>query len=136
MRNISISGVQLRVYFLLLNLFLFPVSVVFLIWYYPILNIEFSQDTLYAFPKIFHNKCAELGKDSVKNWFNTCAVVMSSGYLINSSFGHQIDSHDCVIRFNDAPAGGQYSSDVGNRTTVRILGREGASRLLQSTTLV
>lgn len=51
----------------------------------------------------------------------TCALVSSSGGLLNSSSGSDIDSHDVVIRFNDAPAGGVYASDVGSKTTIRII---------------
>ncbi|XP_036376234.1 beta-galactoside alpha-2,6-sialyltransferase 1-like [Megalops cyprinoides] len=50
----------------------------------------------------------------------TCAVVMSSGSIRNSSLGVEIDSHDAVLRLNAAPTDG-YSVDVGNRTTIRII---------------
>ncbi len=63
---------------------------------------------------------------------NTCAVVMSSGHLLNSSAGYVIESHDCVIRFNDAPAGQKFSSDVGAKTTFRFAAREGARLLISS----
>lgn len=51
----------------------------------------------------------------------TCAVVGSSGSLMRSRHGRAIDAHDVVMRFNLAPAGGEWASDVGNRTSIRIL---------------
>ena len=57
--------------------------------------------------------------------FGRCAVVASGGRLSGSLFGREIDSHDSVIRFNDAPPGGShaevsFASDVGNKTTFRV----------------
>ncbi|KAJ8397578.1 hypothetical protein AAFF_G00438540 [Aldrovandia affinis] len=59
----------------------------------------------------------------------TCAVVMSSGSIRNSTLGTEIDSHDAVLRFNSAPTKG-HSVDVGNRTTLRIIN----SQLMMSKT--
>ena len=50
-----------------------------------------------------------------------CAVVGSGGSLMASRHGRAIDAHDVVMRFNLAPAGGEWHHDVGNRTTIRIL---------------
>ena len=60
----------------------------------------------------------------------SCAIVFSSGHLLNSSSGAKIDSHACVVRFNDAPSGGDFSHDVGEKTTLRFLGREAAKQIL------
>ena len=53
-------------------------------------------------------------------WNRTCAIVGSGGSLIGSRAGGAIDAHDAVMRFNAAPAGGEWSADVGSRTTLRL----------------
>ncbi|XP_048868301.1 beta-galactoside alpha-2,6-sialyltransferase 1-like isoform X2 [Brienomyrus brachyistius] len=50
----------------------------------------------------------------------TCAVVMSSGSIVNSALGAEIDKHDAVLRFNAAPTQ-NYSADVGIRTSMRLV---------------
>lgn len=52
---------------------------------------------------------------------DSCAVVSSSGQLVNSSAGKYIDSYPCIIRMNSAPTSG-FEEDVGSRTTVRVMG--------------
>ncbi len=65
--------------------------------------------------------------------FSSCAVVFSSGFLVNSSLGSTIDSHESVIRFNDAPAGEEFARDVGSRTTFRVIGPDGAGKVVNQT---
>ncbi|XP_077988203.1 beta-galactoside alpha-2,6-sialyltransferase 1-like [Glandiceps talaboti] len=49
-----------------------------------------------------------------------CAVVASAAFLNGSKLGKEIDSHDAVLRFNDAPTQG-FEEDVGTKTTVRLI---------------
>ncbi|KAK3266387.1 hypothetical protein CYMTET_24993 [Cymbomonas tetramitiformis] len=56
-----------------------------------------------------------------------CAVVGSSGDLLHSKFGAEIDGHDMVMRINEAPTG-KYSEDVGSKTTFRVLNNMGWQR--------
>ena len=50
--------------------------------------------------------------------YSTCAVVGNSPKLLTSQYGAQIDSHDAVLRFNDAPTKG-FETYVGRRCTFR-----------------
>eukprot|EP00854_Cymbomonas_tetramitiformis_P021837 gene21837-26280_t len=52
-------------------------------------------------------------------FFDSCAIVGSSGILMNYEHGRQIDEHDMVFRFNSAPTKG-YERHVGRKTTHRI----------------
>jgi len=55
------------------------------------------------------------------SWANaTCAIVGNSGTLNVKPYGKAIDSHDIVIRMNQAPTAG-YESDCGSKTTIRLL---------------
>ncbi|KAF7696814.1 hypothetical protein HF521_005232 [Silurus meridionalis] len=57
-----------------------------------------------------------------------CAVVSSSGQVLGSRRGQEIDGHECVIRMNAAPTRG-FEADVGNRTTVRVVSHSSVRRL-------
>ncbi|XP_051874166.1 beta-galactoside alpha-2,6-sialyltransferase 1-like isoform X2 [Pristis pectinata] len=59
--------------------------------------------------------------------FRTCAVVASAGSILQSRLGSEIDAHDAVLRFNGAPTTG-FESDVGSRTTIRIVNSQVLSR--------
>ena len=60
---------------------------------------------------------------------NTCALVSSSGMLLGSNAGSQIDSADCVFRLNSAPTLG-YERDVGSKTTIRVVSVTGLKSLI------
>ncbi|XP_077411708.1 alpha-N-acetylgalactosaminide alpha-2,6-sialyltransferase 5 isoform X2 [Vanacampus margaritifer] len=62
----------------------------------------------------------------------TCALVTSSGHLIGGGRGDEIDRAECVIRMNDAPAAGGYATDVGRRTSLRVIAHSSMQRVLRS----
>lgn len=59
----------------------------------------------------------------------TCALVTSSGQLIGSKRGGEIDRSQCVIRMNDAPTSG-HQQDVGRRTSLRVIAHSSLQRVL------
>ncbi|KAL3281210.1 hypothetical protein HHI36_004424 [Cryptolaemus montrouzieri] len=59
--------------------------------------------------------------------FNSCVIVSSSGALYNSNLGKFIDSHDVVLRFNNAVTK-NFEKDVGRKTTVRVLNSQVVSK--------
>lgn len=63
---------------------------------------------------------------------NACALVSSSGMLLGSNAGSQIDSTDCVFRLNSAPTLG-FEKDVGSKTTVRVLSVASFKSLIRET---
>lgn len=73
-----------------------------------------------------HPMSSSLFEDNVTN--KTCAVVGSSGNLIKSGYGKQIDSHEIVIRVNRAPIK-KWEKDVGKRTSLRIMSMDEYSHL-------
>ncbi|XP_041475484.1 uncharacterized protein LOC121423990 isoform X2 [Lytechinus variegatus] len=64
---------------------------------------------------------------------SSCAVISSSGQLLNSSAGAQIDTYPCVLRMNSAPTS-TYEKDVGSKTTVRVMGHVNLLKVNQSDT--
>lgn len=63
-------------------------------------------------------QAARLGFDRRVS-FGRCAIVGSSGALLHDRRGAEIDSHDFVVRFNNAPVEG-YEAVVGARTDLRL----------------
>ena len=43
--------------------------------------------------------------------------------MTQSNLGKRIDSHEAVMRLNQAPVQPRYSVDVGERTTLRLLNK-------------
>ena len=62
-----------------------------------------------------------------------CAVVGSSGALLYDRYGPEIDKHQLVLRFNDAPVAG-FEPVVGQRTTVRVLNSQAIMAVIQRCT--
>uniref|UniRef100_A0A1A8MND2 Alpha-N-acetylgalactosaminide alpha-2,6-sialyltransferase 6 n=1 Tax=Nothobranchius pienaari TaxID=704102 RepID=A0A1A8MND2_9TELE len=60
----------------------------------------------------------------------SCALVTSSSHVLGSRAGNEINRSECVIRMNDAPTIG-YESDVGNRTTLRVVAHASVFRVVR-----
>lgn len=65
----------------------------------------------------------------------TCAVVGNSGNLKGSRYGPLINSHDIILRMNTGRVHG-YETDVGDRTTHRVMYPESGMDLDDTTHLV
>lgn len=57
-----------------------------------------------------------------------CAVVGNSGNLRGSGYGQEVDSHNFIMRMNQAPTVG-FEKDVGSRTTHHFMYPESAKNL-------
>ncbi|GAB2229838.1 hypothetical protein Drorol1_Dr00014094 [Drosera rotundifolia] len=63
--------------------------------------------------------------------FKTCAVVGNSGDLLKTEFGKEIDSHDAVIRDNEAPVNEKYAKHVGLKRDFRLVVRGAARNMVK-----
>ncbi|KAM9735220.1 alpha-N-acetylgalactosaminide alpha-2,6-sialyltransferase 6 isoform 1-T1 [Menidia menidia] len=70
------------------------------------------------------------GNKSMTLHCRDCALVTSSSHVLSSQAGSEIDQTECVIRMNDAPTLG-YESDIGNRTTVRVVAHASVFRVVR-----
>ncbi|KAG8447742.1 hypothetical protein GDO86_015016 [Hymenochirus boettgeri] len=68
-----------------------------------------------------------------RNLCKSCAVVSSSGQMLGSGLGTRIDQAECIIRMNTAPTLG-YETDVGSRSTVRVVSHTSVPLLLRNQT--
>ncbi|XP_062920789.1 alpha-N-acetylgalactosaminide alpha-2,6-sialyltransferase 3 isoform X3 [Mobula hypostoma] len=59
-----------------------------------------------------------------------CSIVSSSGQILGQKAGKLIDQSPCVWRMNNAPTLG-FESDVGTRTTVRVVSHTSLPLLIQ-----
>lgn len=59
--------------------------------------------------------------------YDSCAVVGSSGTLLRSLLGAEIDAHDAVWRINGAPGQAEWRAYAGMKTTVRVFASPHAS---------
>lgn len=53
--------------------------------------------------------------------YESCAVVGNGGLLLMYEHGDIIDSHDAVIRFNDATTKEPFAKHAGSKTTIRLV---------------
>ncbi|GLT81599.1 hypothetical protein SLE2022_000400 [Rubroshorea leprosula] len=63
--------------------------------------------------------------------FRKCAVVGNSGDLLKTQFGKEIDSHDAVIRDNEAPVNEKYAKYVGLKRDFRLVVRGAARNMVK-----
>ncbi|XP_041826359.1 alpha-N-acetylgalactosaminide alpha-2,6-sialyltransferase 6 [Melanotaenia boesemani] len=70
------------------------------------------------------------GNKSMTQHCHQCALVTSSSHVLGSRAGNEIDHTECVIRMNDAPTLG-FESDVGNRTTLRVVAHASVFRVVR-----
>ncbi|KAM6958837.1 CMP-N-acetylneuraminate-beta-galactosamide-alpha-2,3-sialyltransferase 1-like [Aplochiton taeniatus] len=73
--------------------------------------------------------------DASPNRCRSCAVVGNSGNLKGSLYGALIDTHDLIIRMNNAVIK-DYEKDVGKRTSLHVMYPESAIDLDNTTHLV
>mgnify|MGYP001803257427 CR=1 FL=1 len=53
----------------------------------------------------------------------SCAIVGNSGSLLMDSMGNDIDNHDAIFRFNNAPVGNELARFVGSKTSFMFLNK-------------
>lgn len=73
-----------------------------------------------------------LSGEPLRLFCSSCAVVSSSGHLLNTSSGAEIDATECVFRMNNAPVRG-FQNDVGTRTTLRSIAHVNLARSFEKT---
>ncbi|XP_027725391.1 alpha-N-acetyl-neuraminyl-2,3-beta-galactosyl-1,3-N-acetyl-galactosaminide alpha-2,6-sialyltransferase [Vombatus ursinus] len=71
------------------------------------------------------------GKPLVHRLCRRCALVSSSGQMLGSRWGPEIDETECVLRMNQAPTAG-YEADVGHRSTLRMVSHTSVPLLLRN----
>ncbi|XP_017404535.1 alpha-N-acetyl-neuraminyl-2,3-beta-galactosyl-1,3-N-acetyl-galactosaminide alpha-2,6-sialyltransferase isoform X2 [Cebus imitator] len=71
------------------------------------------------------------GKPLVREPCHSCAVVSSSGQMLGSGLGAEIDGAECVFRMNQAPTVG-FEEDVGQRSTLRVISHTSVPLLLRN----
>lgn len=91
---------------------------------------EETPDRTYHFPM---DKLSALPEDCPDYRFETCAFVGNSGTMKYSNYGSEIDGHDMVYRFNQAPTH-RYEAQVGSETTFESLNAKHAHNLAKQDT--
>ncbi|XP_067398232.1 alpha-N-acetyl-neuraminyl-2,3-beta-galactosyl-1,3-N-acetyl-galactosaminide alpha-2,6-sialyltransferase isoform X1 [Emydura macquarii macquarii] len=75
--------------------------------------------------------CVPDGKPLVRAPCRQCAMVSSSGQMLGSQLGKEIDRTECVLRMNHAPTKG-YEEDVGTKSTIRVVSHTSIPLLLRN----
>jgi len=74
-----------------------------------------------------HCHCLLADRDIPEDHYDTCAVVGNGGVMLAKEWGHGIDLHDAVFRFNDGPTVG--TSQPANSEAWRAGWRPAVQRL-------
>ncbi|QDZ19090.1 sialyltransferase [Chloropicon primus] len=90
-------------------------------------SVGSKRTEAYRFPL---DKFGSMPKTCPDYKYRTCAFVGNSGTMKLSTHGSEIDGHDMVYRFNQAPTEG-YEDHVGTRTTFESLNAKHAHNLLR-----
>jgi len=83
--------------------------------------LECTGDCL--FDPLGNKKAGTIQRVSPSMRFKTCALVGSSGTLLLDEMGSEINDHEAVLRFNNAPTEG-YEAHVGSKTSFLYLSFE------------
>ncbi|XP_077998028.1 alpha-N-acetylgalactosaminide alpha-2,6-sialyltransferase 3-like isoform X2 [Glandiceps talaboti] len=62
---------------------------------------------------------------------SNCALISSSGHILHSKAGKEIDQHQCIFRMNNNPTV-DYSNDVGQRTTLRYIAHSSLGHVVRT----
>ncbi|XP_033047930.1 alpha-N-acetyl-neuraminyl-2,3-beta-galactosyl-1,3-N-acetyl-galactosaminide alpha-2,6-sialyltransferase isoform X3 [Trachypithecus francoisi] len=98
------------------------------------LDHHFSTDSRPTVPGPLHfsgYSSVPDGKPLVREPCRSCAVVSSSGQMLGSGLGAEIDGAECVFRMNQAPTMG-FEADVGQRSTLRVISHTSVPLLLRN----
>ncbi|XP_077861823.1 alpha-N-acetylgalactosaminide alpha-2,6-sialyltransferase 3-like [Saccoglossus kowalevskii] len=88
-------------------------------------NLQLSDPSdLGAVLEGFPNEYLSINNKSVDEKMDfhcdVCALVSTSGHILGTGAGREIDNATCVVRMNASPVKG-YEQDVGTRTTLRMV---------------
>lgn len=99
------------------------------VWVARLLGLGLCEDWCRIAPS--HSSLTRRLRDKFhkKDGFASCALVGSSGLLLQERLGAQIDAHEFVLRTNLAPIGG-FEDVVGTKTTVRVMNTEALETVL------
>lgn len=79
-----------------------------------------GKESFYQMVKNHNGYVSFVKRKPLSFYCTTCALVSSSGQLINKTSGEEINEKDCIIRTNDSPVKG-FQHEVGNQTTIRVV---------------
>ncbi|XP_072918698.1 alpha-N-acetylgalactosaminide alpha-2,6-sialyltransferase 3 isoform X1 [Hemitrygon akajei] len=90
----------------------------------------FTQATISQQPRDLLGYISVTTQQPLRLHCDLCSIVSSSGQMLGQQAGKLIDQSPCVWRMNNAPTLG-FESDVGTRTTVRVVSHTSLPLLLR-----